>query len=152
MTAIQLGALGKLTASSRIGMATSISQEALSPIQAMDFARVATMGDPRAMLAAAQASASAPVDATQGDLCGCYLSKAAEFAMQARGTPLSENEQGQLLAQCASDPAVVAGLLAEAGVSTESCKPWYMRRTTWIYGGVGVAALVGVSLLFGGRK
>jgi len=52
----------------------------------------------------------------------------------------------QLAIGCTAAPEEFQLAADEAGVSLESCKPWYMRKTTWIVGGLlaagGVALVV----------
>jgi len=46
----------------------------------------------------------------------------------------------QLAAVCATNEAAFDETASAAGVDLAACKPWYMRKTTWIVGGLAAAA------------
>ena len=146
MSRIHLGAFGKLD----IGPLSPIEAATLSPLRAATEGSALTAAALRTVREEA-AAAAAPLQASS-DECTCYLAKATEFALQARGTPLDENEHGALAMQCSESPRAVASMLSQAGVDIESCKPWYLRKKTWIYGGVGAVAIVGIGWVLGGSK
>ena len=71
------------------------------------------------------------------DRCACVLEKS-EAVLGA----FDDATRAALMAACMQEEAKVFAELAKAGVSVDGCRAWYMRRTTWLIGGVAGAGLL----------
>ena len=71
------------------------------------------------------------------DRCVCVLGKS-EAVLGA----FDDATRAALMAACMQEEAKVFAELAKAGVSVDGCRAWYMRRTTWLIGGVAGAGLL----------
>ena len=76
------------------------------------------------------------------EACACMVGKVAAGVAQQTGVALPAAAVAQLNALCASNVDALKQAAKQAGINLDPCKPWYMRKTTWIAG--GVLALVGV--------
>lgn len=76
-------------------------------------------------------------DALAGTQCECYVEAVRKHA-ESQGMALDAATLAQLSLQCASDEASFVTAMKDGSVGYEACKPIYMRKTTWILGGVVV--------------
>jgi len=79
--------------------------------------------------------------------CECVTNQLAEFLYNETGQALPPSEAGALYAQCVVDPSAFMTQMGAVGANLEGCKPWYMRRTTWLIGGAAVLGLVAYKVL-----
>lgn len=84
---------------------------------------------------------AAPLDMTPECVCK------AEQLLSSLGAAGDAMLLNQLAAACTAEPAAMDQAAQAAGVSLEACKPWYLRKTTWIVGGLLGAGVVAVAVL-----
>ncbi len=65
---------------------------------------------------------------------------------QVTGIPASNESLASARSFVAVDKAAFKQMMTAADMSTEGCKPWYLRKTTLAVGGVALAALAFVGL------
>ncbi len=82
-----------------------------------------------------------PVD-SMSEECAC---KARELA-SALGTD-DAALINQLAVACTASPQMMDEAARAAGVNLDPCKPWYLRKSTWLVGGLVAAAGVAVVLV-----
>jgi len=90
---------------------------------------------PLALTSGAAGGAAGGAVSGPSEVCLCK----AEATLSALGgsDPVLLN---QLAAVCATNEAAFDETASAAGVDLAACKPWYMRKTTWIVGGLAAAA------------
>lgn len=110
--------------------------------------RIAELGLDPAMTDQRRAGSSeGPLAAPDVDpVCACAVPKFIQYAQQ-QGTPpdVIQQQEASIMTLCQSDPSGFIAQTREMG--TESCKPWYKQRRTWMIGG-GIAAVAAAYAIF----
>ena len=86
------------------------------------------------------------------ETCRCIFDQAVDLVSRALppGSSPSAGDMAalnQLAVLCVTDADAAHRMGAQLGIDVESCKPWYLRKTTMIAGGFGVAAIAAYFLL-----
>ena len=136
---------------------TALRQQARSPLaSALQARNVVTayrspVVEQTFRQAAEQAAAARAADAGTGEeaqACECYVAQLAEYA-NSSGMVFDAAAATEQMSACVADPQAYKDFLtAQLQVNVEACKPWYMRKRTWlIAGGLGLGVVALYALL-----
>lgn len=81
------------------------------------------------------------------ETCACMVQKMAEGVAEQTGVMIPTSTIAQLNAMCVMNADALRDAASAAGINLDPCKPWYMRKTTWIAGGVLAAVGVGAFMV-----